>query len=324
MHPETLLLGGRYFNREISVAAAAVKRNDQRPVRFLLERSVRKLTRRFDSVLWEGEEAKIKKAESLLQRLDEALGPYLPEAGPVSDRSSASGLDEIVSLCEKLAGVQNLDTVPVSVIRNLAHWSRISPQGPAKLAIIENVDRLNESATNALLKTLEEPPGGVSFILTTRRKGAVIPTILSRCRTYGFSGRDAEESNTVITRIFRDKTGEHRSIRDYFMSVGGHSLRPLAERFVEGCLGKTEIELALLTEIQQAISAAGAAEGFLAFAEELTEIFREVLHTSPQIPARKLQAWRSLIVEWMHRVEFYRIQPGRALEGIYYGIRDAA
>jgi len=324
IHPETLLLGGRYFHREISMAAAALKRSDIRPLRFLLERSVRKLTRRFDPVLWEADPAKVKKAESVLDKLDEALTPFLPDAGAVSGRHSAKGLDAIVELCGKLSAVTNLDAVPVDVIRRISAWSHISPRGPSKVAILENVDRLGDSARNALLKTLEEPPVGVHFLLTTQRKGAVIPTILSRSRTYGFAARDVAESQTVIRRIFRDETGEQTSIRDYFMGVGGYALRPLAERFVRGCLGEAELELGLLAEIEQAITAVGAHEGFLTFTLELTELFRESLRSGQEVNARVVLAWRELVAEWIHRVEHYRIQPSRALEAIYYGMREVA
>ncbi|MFP4376450.1 MAG: DNA polymerase III [Spirochaetales bacterium] len=324
LHPETLLLGGRYFHREISVAAAAVKRNDIRPLRFLLERSVRKLTRRFDSVLWEGDTARVKKADPILEKLDEALAPYLPDSAEAVGRDFAKGLDDVVDLCGKLAGVTNLDAVPVDVIRRLSAWSHISPRGPAKVAILENVDRLGDSARNALLKTLEEPPGGVYFVLTTQRKGAVMATILSRSRVYGFGARDVQESHTVIKRIFRDETADQTSIRDYFMGMSGYALRPLADRFVRGCLAETELELGLLAEIEQAIGAVGAQEGFLTFAVELTELFREALRAGDGTKRRVVQAWQQLLSEWIHRVESYRIQPGRALEAIYYGMRDVA
>ena len=103
LHPDTLLVGGRYFNREISVAATALKRDSRVALRYLLERSVRKLTRRFDPVLWEGEEARLKKAEPLLAQLDDALTPTCPTQSCPSDRSFAKGLDKMVSICEKIA-----------------------------------------------------------------------------------------------------------------------------------------------------------------------------------------------------------------------------
>ena len=61
LHPETLLLGSRSFLEEISASGEVLRRNDKPFARYLFIRSVRKLTRRFDPLLWEGQEAKLKK-----------------------------------------------------------------------------------------------------------------------------------------------------------------------------------------------------------------------------------------------------------------------
>jgi DNA polymerase III subunit gamma/tau len=55
-----------------------------------------------------------------------------------------------------------------------------------------------------LLKILEEPPATAILILATTRRGAMMPTILSRVRPYVFIGRDAETERDVIRRVFRD------------------------------------------------------------------------------------------------------------------------
>ena len=320
MQPETLLIGGRYFAREISVAASALKRDDRLPHRFLFERAVRKLTRRYDPVLWEGEETRVRKVEPLLEQLDDALAPYLPDSAAPTGERFVKGIDTVLGICEKLVGVQTLDAVPVAMVRRLSAWSRIAASGRAKVAIIENVDRLGESARNALLKTLEEPSASVTFVLTTQRRGAVIATIQSRARAYGFLTRGPQESSQVIARIFRDDTSDAASIRDYFMRVDGRALRPLAERFVEGCLGDVEIELGLLSELEQTIASLGRNEGFRYFAEELSELFRLLLKR-PGIAPRRLVEWRTLLMESSHRVEALNMQPSRVLEALYYGMR---
>lgn len=323
LHPDTLLLGGRYFSREIAVAVSALKRDRRTALRYLLERSVRKLSRRFDPILWEGDEQRLKKVEPLLAELDEVLAPYLPGNELPDDRSYARGLDSIAAVCGKIVAAQPLDAVPVHLIRRLGHWSHLAPAGPAKIAIVENIDRLLESARNALLKTLEEPPQGVYFVLTTRRRGAVIPTILSRARAYGFATRGAEQSAAVIDRIFRDSPGAHPSIRDYFISVDGRGLRPLAERFFESCLTGDDIELGLLDEIDRTIASLGAGEGFRYFVEELSDLMRLVLRSDTGVAPRVIGAWRSELGRAAVRVEAYNIATSRALEGLYYHMRGA-
>jgi DNA polymerase-3 subunit gamma/tau len=70
------------------------------------------------------------------------------------------------------------------------------------VVIIENADRLQESVRNALLKILEEPPEQALFVLTTTRRQAIMPTILSRCRTYTFDTRTPEQNRDILKRIF--------------------------------------------------------------------------------------------------------------------------
>jgi len=75
----------------------------------------------------------------------------------------------------------------VSDIRNLIEQVRIPPQtGKFKVFIIDEVHMLSQTAFNAFLKTLEEPPKHAVFILATTEKEKIIPTILSRCQIFDF------------------------------------------------------------------------------------------------------------------------------------------
>ncbi len=75
----------------------------------------------------------------------------------------------------------------VEDIRSLIEQVRIPPQtGKYKVYIIDEVHMLSQSAFNAFLKTLEEPPEHAVFILATTEKHKIIPTILSRCQIYDF------------------------------------------------------------------------------------------------------------------------------------------
>ena len=75
----------------------------------------------------------------------------------------------------------------VDDIRNLNDQVRIPPQrGNYKVYVIDEVHMLSQSAFNAFLKTLEEPPPHAIFILATTEKHKIIPTILSRCQVYDF------------------------------------------------------------------------------------------------------------------------------------------
>lgn len=75
----------------------------------------------------------------------------------------------------------------VDDIRSLIDQVRIPPQtGKYKVYIIDEVHMLSQSAFNAFLKTLEEPPKHAIFILATTEKHKIIPTILSRCQIFDF------------------------------------------------------------------------------------------------------------------------------------------
>ena len=75
----------------------------------------------------------------------------------------------------------------VENIKSLMDQTRIPPQvGRYKVFIIDEVHMLSTAAFNAFLKTLEEPPAHVIFILATTDKHKILPTILSRCQIYDF------------------------------------------------------------------------------------------------------------------------------------------
>jgi DNA polymerase III subunit gamma/tau len=76
----------------------------------------------------------------------------------------------------------------VDDIRTLTEQVRIPPQiGKYSIYIIDEVHMLSQSAFNAFLKTLEEPPAHAIFILATTEKHKIIPTILSRCQIFDFN-----------------------------------------------------------------------------------------------------------------------------------------
>lgn len=92
----------------------------------------------------------------------------------------------------------------VDDIRSLIDQVRIPPQvGKYKVYIIDEVHMLSQSAFNAFLKTLEEPPKHAIFILATTEKHKIIPTILSRCQIFDFRRigvRDIKEHLADVAR----------------------------------------------------------------------------------------------------------------------------
>ncbi len=90
----------------------------------------------------------------------------------------------------------------VDDIRNLTEQVRIPPQtGHFKVYIIDEVHMLSQSAFNAFLKTLEEPPAHAIFILATTEKHKIIPTILSRCQIFDFRRIGVQDIKQYLYKI---------------------------------------------------------------------------------------------------------------------------
>ena len=97
----------------------------------------------------------------------------------------------------------------VEDIRNLTDQVRIPPQvGNYKVYIIDEVHMLSQSAFNAFLKTLEEPPKHAIFILATTEKHKIIPTILSRCQIFDFRRITVNDIKAHLSEIAKTENIE--------------------------------------------------------------------------------------------------------------------
>ena len=111
---------------------------------------------------------------------------------PASDGEACNACESCLAFNEQRSyNIHELDAASnnsVDDIRSLIEQVRIPPQiGKYKVYIIDEVHMLSQSAFNAFLKTLEEPPHHAIFILATTEKHKILPTILSRCQIYDFN-----------------------------------------------------------------------------------------------------------------------------------------
>ncbi len=109
--------------------------------------------------------------------IDEGIHPDVVEI----DAASNNGIDQVRDLIEKV------------------NYSPI--EGRYKVYIIDEVHNMSDNAFNALLKTLEEPPEHVVFILATTEPYNILPTIISRCQRYDFSKVSDENIYRKLTEI---------------------------------------------------------------------------------------------------------------------------
>ena len=108
----------------------------------------------------------------------------------------------------------------VDDIKALMDQVRIPPQvGRYSVYIIDEVHMLSQSAFNAFLKTLEEPPAHAIFILATTEKHKILPTILSRCQTYDFNRITVDN---IVKNLRMVASSEGITIDDESLHVVAH------------------------------------------------------------------------------------------------------
>ena len=217
-----MLMGPRDCSLEISAAAKTftdahfINAKFIDAARYLFLRSVRKLTLRFNGILWEGDSS-LNKIGSLIEEINENL-EVLDFPRELPDITEVKKIcEEISKLCNKLEEDFLYDSIPINQVRNMEVWAHIKTEEGRKTVIIENADRMQTSVRNALLKILEEPPEDVVFILLTSKRNAIMQTILSRVRTYNFADRTLNQQQEVIQRVFHNDDF-NGSINDYLLT----------------------------------------------------------------------------------------------------------
>ncbi|HAU21785.1 MAG TPA: DNA polymerase III subunit delta' [Erythrobacter sp.] len=124
--------------------------------------------------------------------------------------------------------------IAVAQIRAMQQRLTMRPTlGARRVIIIDPADDLETSASNALLKSLEEPPKGTFFILVAHRPSRLLPTIRSRCRTLRFEALKDEEIEGMLRESLHD--AEPEAVRAAIAAAGGSF--GAAQKFLERDLG---------------------------------------------------------------------------------------
>lgn len=178
--------------------------------------------------------------------------------------------------CQRAEHEETLDTIEIDAasnngvdeIRELRETVKYPPQyGTYKVYIIDEVHMLSTSAFNALLKTLEEPPAHVVFILATTEPQKLPETILSRCQRFDFGriavpeiagrlkeaadGAGADVSNGAVMLIARAAEGGMRDALSILDMCLGYS-NQVDETLVRSILGTSDT--AFLSEFCEAMT----------------------------------------------------------------------
>ncbi|MCQ2981373.1 MAG: DNA polymerase III [Treponemataceae bacterium] len=296
--------------------------------RYLFLRSVRKLTVRFSPLLWENDKnaSKVSPIVSDIDELLEEIDPIRPLPSPDKLEKLLTSLEKD---CRKLESDWMYDSIPINQIRSASEWLRLSVPDGKKMLIIENADRMQDSVRNALLKIIEEPPEDVIFVLTTAARSAVMPTILSRVRTYHFHDRTVPQQQEVINRVFHNpEYASKESVADFlseYLPVPSPVIQEAARGYLNQVMqGQHPDTAALLKDMENF-------EPRLA----LAVFYRELIHlagnslrmpenSTPDMLAgatEKASRMLTAIRNSYQDITIYNQKPAQALEVLYERIR---
>jgi DNA polymerase-3 subunit gamma/tau len=328
-HPHTVLLGPRYSDVEIAASADAFLRNRRPAGLYLFLRAVRKLTRRFDPAITDADDPRVKGALERVAQVEELLAEVLPGAELPPEKPLGDWIEKVAAAAVPLAAQLRAEGITIGQVRVLSSWAHITASGSRKVAILENADKMQDSARNALLKLLEEPPESVSLILLATRRGAIVPTVLSRLRSYAFEQRSALEEREVMTRVFRMEHPDSESLRGFFLAwkaVNPGLVAGLAEKFMR-LVEEPEASFDVIAELPEVFPARGAAaarpprEAALLLLEEIGARMRSHIRAGAILDV--LEEWREAAREAQVRIEVLNMAPAAAVESLYLRMRDA-
>jgi DNA polymerase-3 subunit gamma/tau len=213
-------------------------------------------------------------------------------------------------LCLAIAAGTALDVIEIDAasntgvdnIRELIERSRFAPvQARWKVYVIDECHMLSTAAFNALLKTLEEPPPRVVFVLATTDPQRVLPTILSRCQRFDFRRIPLEALQAHLAWIATEES----------IGITEEALHVVAQR-AQGGLRDAESLLDQLSLLPPPIEAAAVWELLGAVPEE--ELLALVEAMAAADPLAVLEASRGLLERGR--------EPGAVLQGLAGLLRD--
>jgi DNA polymerase III delta prime subunit len=332
LHPYITLLGFRYFNTEITACGDVLKRVKKPASRFLFIRAVRKLTRRFDPVIWEGEEGTFKRVREIILEIEELLDSLGQEAAFLDDQLLIKIIGTVINLASKLTTFLSTDNIPINFIRKAIQWAHLSSPGPPKILILENAENMLESSRNATLKILEEPPPNVYLILTVTRLANLIPTIRSRLRRYKFLERQEAEVKDILSRIFHEESLDFSSLRSYFLAwqeINLSMIANLAKTFFQKVVDVKTRNIDILNEMQELFSSQETKKIISLFVQELLLVLSNLFHkkfdlseTEYQMPdTSRLKHWVEIIGKRYQEHNTLNLQAQLFVQNLFYQMK---
>ena len=179
--------------------------------------------------------------------------------------------------------------IGIGDVREIQRLTSLTPaEGRTRVIVFEDAHRLSEEASNALLKTLEEPPEQVMLILTTHWEDGILPTIRSRCRTLEFKPMAAGQVLASLTGDFGIEQEEAQLLARLSMGRLGWALEAHADASV---MESRRDELTRISELLDA-----ALEDRFAYASDLSSHFYRNRAEALDVLGLWLRWWRDMLV----------------------------
>ena len=201
-----------------------------------------------------------------------------------------------------VSGRENATAISIDAIRGLEHSVNLNPfEGSRSVVIIDGASTMTVDASNALLKTLEEPPAGVLFLLLTDDEESLLSTVRSRCQTL--------QLLPMSRRLMIDHLGRNHGVSE------GEADR--LHRLSRGCLGWAlhaiadpqvlDQRLADLDRMRETVSA--GLDTKFAYANEVASLFGSNRPAARELLSLWLRWWRDLLLvkegadEYLHNAD---------------------
>ncbi|RPJ03381.1 MAG: hypothetical protein EHM28_15410, partial [Spirochaetaceae bacterium] len=325
LNPYTVMTGWRGFITDIRACASTLSRVRSTAAQYLFVRSVRKLSRRFDTHLFAADETKRKGIQEIILRMEELLNQISPEQELPEDQKLSKITDEILSCAEKLESYISRDNIPVAQVRNILQWCHETAVTEKKVVIMENAAGMLDSSRNALLKILEEPPRNVHFILTAPRPDEIIPTIRSRLRNYRFMDRNHGQTTEILSRVFKEEGSGYPSLKNYFLAwedINTELTATLAARFLDRVMSSKPV--ILQNEIPELFDRACPPGLVRYFLEILLEQFRDIADRQHgEETLSRIERWTRILNTRNREYNALNISTELFLEHLYLDMREA-
>ena len=215
----------------------------------------------------------------------------------VADRLHADVRIVDLEFTRTVSGRENATAISIDAVRDLERSVNLSPvEGSRSVVIIDGASTMTVDAANALLKTLEEPPSGVLFLLLTDEKESLLSTIRSRCQTLQLLPMSRQQ---MIDHLAHNQAvAEAEADRLYRLSRGclGWALQALADPQL---FDQRQADLERMLD-----TLAAGLDAKFAYANEVASLFGSNRPAARELLSLWLRWWRDLLLVKEGAVDF--------------------